>query len=293
MISGARSATLAFLVIAQVTVASCLPPSNPWTVLSVRERRPGEVPFEEATRYLWPSADANIVPGPDSLVARVQIDEEHRAHVEIQDLSTGQVIPLLEGNASLPHWSPDGEYISCVVWKSMRQHGELTVVDVATRTVLLDPEIDAAGSTMKWSPDSGTLAVAGEVYAKPRTMLYTVTVPEGTLRTLDTLEVLADFEFSWSPNGRWIAFSRPTKLDHLGEDPVAADLWVADTATGMRWPLLTTAEWVESNPLWITDSTIQVDRIRRDDTELGIEQCIVVELSLAGSALRLGRRPKM
>jgi len=161
-----------------------------WTVVSVRERRAGEVPFEEASRYLWPSPDANNVPGPDSLVARIQIDEEYHPHAELEDLRTGKTVRLLDAWAFLPHWSPDGKYIGCGVWKSAGQNGELTVVDVSTRTILLDPEVRALGTTMKWSPDSRTIAAAGVIYARPRTMLYTVSVPEGDVTILDTLDNL-------------------------------------------------------------------------------------------------------
>ena len=255
------------------------PRTNPWTVVSVRERQPGEVSFEETSRYLWPSPDANNVPGPDSLVARVRTDEEYHPYLWLEDLRTGKTVRVLDAWASAPHWSPNGKYIGCVVWKSPGRPHELTVVDVATRTVLLDPDVRASGTTMKWSPDSRTLAAAGVIYGRPRSMLYTVSVPEGRLTGLDTLDVLAAYEFSWSPDGRWIAFSRPTLLDHLGEDPIAADLWIAEAESGETWLVLETPDWVESNPLWITNRSIQIDRFRLDGDERGVEQRVVVELS--------------
>lgn len=283
-------APVAALVVLLAADAGCAPRANPWTAVSVRERRAGEVPFEEASRYLRPSPDANNVLGPDSLVARVRADEKLHSYIELEDLRTGKASPLLKANAFLPQWSPDGKYIACAVWKSPRQNGELTVVDVKTRTVLLDPEVRASGETMKWSPDSRTLAADGIIYARPRSMLYTVSILEGRVTVLDTIDVLAAHEFSWSPNGRWIAFSRPTKLDNLGEDPVAADLWIADTETGTTWLLLETPDWVESNPLWITNRTIQVDRIHWDGAERGVEQRVVIELSKEDSLRTQDRR---
>jgi len=106
-----------------------------------------------------------------------------------------------------------------------------------------------------------------------------VTFPEGTVMVLDTVDVLADYEFSWSPDGRWIVFSRPTKLDNLGEVIVAADLWIADARTGSAWSLLETPEWVESNPLWVIHDAIQVDRAHSDGREVGATQRVIVELS--------------
>jgi hypothetical protein len=135
---------------------------------------------------------------------------------------------------------------------------------------------------MKWSPDGRRIAVEGTIHQRPHEMLYTVSFPEGKITVLDTVDVLANYEFSWSPDGRWIAFSRPTKLDDLGEATVAADLWIADVTSGGAWPLLQTPDWIESNPLWITNRTIQVDRVNWDASYRSIEQCVVVELSQGG-----------
>lgn len=255
------------------------PPSNPWTVVSIRERRSGEVPFEESSRYPWPSPDKNNVPGPDSLVARMRTDENLHAHIEIEDLRTGESYRLLDANAFLPHWSPDGRYISCAVWKSPGQHSELTVVEVASGTIVLDPPLRASADQMKWSPDSSTLAADGVIYGTPRTLLYTVTVPAGVTTIIDTLSVLSDYGFSWSPNGHWIAFSRPSVLDPIGEDPVASDIWIADSRTGRKWPLVVTSDWVESNPLWITNESLQIDRASVEDGNVGAAHRVVVELS--------------
>jgi Tol biopolymer transport system component len=110
-------------------------------------------------------------------------------------------------------------------------------------------------------------------------MLYAVSIPDGKVTVLDSLDVLASHDFSWSPDGRWLAFTRPTELDRMGEYPVAADLWIADTETGNTWPLLEGPEWVESDPLWITARSIQVNRRDRDGDELGAEQVVVIEIA--------------
>ena len=59
MIRRAYVAPVAALIVLLAVDAGCVSQANPLTVVSVRERRGGEVPFEEAGRYLWPSADAN------------------------------------------------------------------------------------------------------------------------------------------------------------------------------------------------------------------------------------------
>jgi Tol biopolymer transport system component len=153
------------------------------------------------------------------------------------------------------------------------------VANVDSGKLVIDPRARASVATMKWSPDGHGIAVQGPIHLNPRMLLYTVSFPEGKITVLDTVDVLADYEFSWSPDGQWIAFSRPMKLDNLGEVIVAADLWIAEAGTGRAWSLLETSEWVESNPLWITNEAIQVDRAHSDGSEVGATRRIIVELS--------------
>jgi hypothetical protein len=113
-------------------------------------------------------------------------------------------------------------------------------------------------------------------------MLYMVSVPEGNVTVLDSVDVLEAHDFSWSPDGRWLAFSRPTELDESEEVVVAADLWIAETGTGRVWPLIESANFVEMNPLWISDRTIQLDRYP-GGSEREARQTLVVELSYRGA----------
>ncbi len=273
----ARAAILASSLAVAASEAGCIPAQSPWTVGAVRERQPGEVSFEDASGYLFPSPDLNSAHGPDSLLALVRI-EDHRPHLELQDLRTGEAVPLIDGNASLPKWSPDGKYISCVLWKSAAEYHELVVLELASRQIVIDPPLPVAGSWSKWSPDGEALAVNGGIYGQPLQLLYVVWVPSGEVSVLDTLKVVADYDYSWSPDGRWLAFTKPMALDSMGEDPTAADLWIAEPATGGVWPLLETQEWIEQNPLWITNQTILIDRIPWKGSEPGVQQTVVVEL---------------
>ena len=256
---------------------------NPWAVVAIRAPREGEVPFEESSGYLWPSEHANDVPGPDSLVAHSRSDEQHGTYLEVEDQRTGEVVRVLDHGGSLPHWSPDGQFISCVIWKSARQPHELAVVDVKSRRLLVDPDVSASGTTMKWSPDSRTLAAAGVIYGQPRGILYTISIPSGAIRVLDSLAVLSDYEFSWSPDGRWIAYSRPTELDPVSEEPVASDLWIADASTGDAWKIVESPDKVESNPLWVTNNAIQFEQASGPAADSGVTERRILELRLDGT----------
>jgi Tol biopolymer transport system component len=251
--------------------------ANPWTVVAVRERRPGEVPFEISSGYLRESSNANYVPGPDSLVARVGTDSRGRPHVVIERIATGAVDTLFGGWASMPQWSPDGRYISCVAWTSRRAPHQLAVVDIATKTLVVKPTAPASGTVSKWSPDSHMIAASDVIRGSKRVMLYEVSVPEGKFAVLDSVDVLEAHDFSWSPNGRWLAYSRPTELDQSGEIILSADLWIADMGKGVKWPLLQTPDLVEVNPLWITDQTLQFDRYPKSSAS-AVRKTLVVEL---------------
>jgi hypothetical protein len=268
-------ALAAVVIVLLVASASCSSGGNPWTAVTVRERRSGEIPFEESSGYLRPSSNRNYVPGPDSLVARVDTDTKGHPHILIERDGTGQADTLFGGWASLPQWSPDGRFISCVAWKSRFNPYQLTVVDVATKSVVLESSVKANGTESKWSPDSRTIVAAGVSRGSSWVVLYTVGIPSGKTAVLDSVNVLVAHDMSWSPDSRWVAFSRPTKLDRF-ENVEASDLWIADVLRGKAWPLLETSDWIESNPRWITNRSIQVDRRRTgDDT---IEKTDVVEL---------------
>jgi hypothetical protein len=257
--------------------------ANPWKVVTLREPWADDIPFETRTDYLRSSSDRNYVPGPDSLVARVVI-VSRRGYVEIVDVVTGESRRLLETPASLPQWSPDGRCLSCVVWKSHLNPYQLTVVDVSASKIVMENDL-TDGTESKWSPDSRSIAVSGISRKWSGALLYTVTVPDGRVTVIDSLKVLASHEFSWSPDGRWIAFSRPTRLHHVG-DTIAADLWIADAATGESWCMLDGSEWAVMDPLWITNRSIQITRVRWHDEGANEEQRLVVELSYAADSPR-------
>jgi hypothetical protein len=166
-----------------------------------------------------------------------------------------------------------------VAWQSTREPHQLTVVEVATKA-LVDIDIRASGTDARWSPDSRMLASSGMSYTNPRCLLYVVSIPSGSVVVMDSLDVFADQEFSWSPDGKWIAFSRPTRVHHVG-DATAADLWIGDVATGESWRILEAPDCVESNPLWITNRSIQIERVYWTDEGPNDEQRLVVDLKHA------------
>jgi hypothetical protein len=255
------------------------PPAAVWSVVALREPTAQDIPFEERTGYLRPSEDANSVAGPDGLRAVVRNDAQSHPHIYVDDPRAGTSSVLLDAWACLPQWSPDGRWIACSVWRSMGHPYELTIVDARAKAPVIDPDDAASGTNMKWSPDSRTIAAAGPTHHQPWTFLYTVSIPNGAVSVLDSCAIFADYDFSWSPNGRWIAFARTTEVDPIGGDPIAADLWVVEPATGAKQQLLTTPDWIEAGPLWITDRAILIEQMHWNGDDWEGERQRVVELT--------------
>jgi hypothetical protein len=260
-------------------------PECPWRVAAVREPRAGELAYEDSTHYLRPGRweERNRVFGPGGLVARVRIENPRRGYLQIDDWKAGRDSLFVLPHACLPAWSPDGRYLSVDLWTKEATGGMLRVLDVATWQGIVDVTLSHASDT-KWSPDSKMIAGAGFSYTDTTMVLYTVTIPQGRVSVVDTTRALGDVDFSWSPDSRWIVYSKPRSINHLDETMVS-DLWIAEAATGAAWCLIRSTDHHQSDPLWITSSTIQIDRVWwtvDDDANWTTrEDRVVIELSPA------------
>src|SRR5262249_43315930 len=117
----------------------------------------------------------------------------------------------------------------------------------------------ASAASVVWSPDSKRVAVGGVWYERNKTVLYSVSITDGAVALIDSAAVMGDFEFSWSPDSHWIAYSRPTRLTPM-DDTMESDLCVADAVTGESWCLIKAADSAQSNPSWLDDHSVLVDR---------------------------------
>src|SRR5262249_14111895 len=139
-------------------------------------------------------------------------------------------------DASLPEWSPDGRYLSINLWTEKCRMGKLIVFDVSNWKQVIDVGLTAAAHRA-FSPASKRIVCTGFGYEKPLMTMYAVTVSEGKLNVNATTRFLGDINFSWSPDSRWISFSRPTKLHPVG-DTIESDLCLGDASTGRAWTLI-------------------------------------------------------
>ncbi len=247
-----------------------------WTVLTITRLAPDEERFDEGSDIAWPPENTGIVPGPDSLVVLEIADSGHRPHVYLKDLKTGMVRPLLPGVASGSRWSPDGKYIACTKWKSLQRPWDIVVVEVGSGKII-EPCVEWSTTALKWSPDSKSVAGKGVRYDGRGSVLYMVRMPEGEVAVLDTVDIISDYEFSWSRDSEWLVFSRPERILQYG-DVVEADLWIVSRSDKMKCKLLDTPSWIEHQPLWVKPNAIQVVRTYWDGTSFGRRETVIIEL---------------
>lgn len=287
--AGVCHPALAVAVITAALASACIAGATPcrWRVTAIRPPRPGEAPFTERDRLLRDPASANDAPGPGRTRAVVRSDSLHHPHIYLEDASTGDVRELLRGSA--PRWSPDGKRIACTIWKSRTRPWNLLIVDVATGQQT-EPDSMLSPTEYRWSPDGHCLAVSGQLYDRGKAALAWIDLERHRSVVVDTLPVLSDYDFSWSADSRWLAYSRPTRL--LPEEDVCeADLWIASEGGAVKCCVLETPNQVERQPKWIGLRTIQIAAQSWNGARLGEPITEVLELANGLSPPGVARVP--
>jgi tricorn protease-like protein len=236
----------------------------------------GEVPFSETQRLRRNPENPNDVPGPDSLRIVVR-NTGHRPAIYLEGAHGGRSEQLLE-KACGPRVSPDGKYVACTVWQSLQRPWTLVLLDLKTRQ-RIEPTLDGCSSPYVWSPDAKWIAVMVTPGQLPQSRLALVAIPSGRVQWIDSLSVFSDYEFEWSPDSRYLAVARPTEIDPSSEEPTASDVWIFSLDGRRKCLLAATPDYVEHEPRWISNSAIQVDRVRCEGGRFGDEDRVILEVS--------------
>jgi len=224
-----------------------------------------DVPFDEGVMGLDEPENANRAPGPAGLVAAVRNLRRHHPSILIEDYRT-ESGRLLWSWASRPTWSPDGKWIACSAYGSPAAPYNVTLVEVATG-LGWTPHLGLLVGQWKWSPDARRLALELNSAWGNLTVLGFFSLEARTFTPADTLSVGERFEFSWSPDSRTIAVSKPTSMQpgHHGEE-AEADLWLMDVA-GSKCRLVEGKGFLAANPRWADSTHVRYEVAKRDGSE--------------------------
>ncbi|HEY9281987.1 MAG TPA: hypothetical protein VIP46_00900, partial [Pyrinomonadaceae bacterium] len=159
--------------------------------------------------------DYDLAPNSRRVVVSTH-GEIFTAPVEEGDLRQITDTPWRDQNVE---YSPDGKWIAFVSDRSGREELYVTAVDGAGEAQKLT-DIDALKFGYVWSPDSTQIA-----FTASDNKLRTVAVASKQVKELDSSSYGGYNNGDWSPDGKWIAFSKP---DHTR----TSDVYIIPAAGG-------------------------------------------------------------
>lgn len=248
-----------------------------WRVVSTRPAGVGDTAFVDRDPVLAEPEDLRDAPGPDSLRLLNRRAPSGKWGIYLFDQRTGDTTLLAE-RGSVPRFSPDGRYVAFSLWRSIDRPWNLVILDRKTGR-RIEPVLGGCVSAYRrWSPDGRWLAVQSNLCKQSRSRLCLVSLPSGAVRWVDSLDVFAEYEVSWSPDSRHLAVIRPEAIDHRSEEPTVADLWIFTDQGRRRCPLLITPDYVERDPKWVTNNTLLIERHRRDGAQAAAQDRLLLAL---------------
>lgn len=179
----------------------------------------------------------------------------------VYDLQTGE--HREHPNKDLRHlynicWSPDGNWFLATVHSGMGYRHTILAIE-ANGTHVYDlklggcrPDISPDGKKVAWGLSDWTLSVADLDWTGPE--------PKAINRrdVVTSQKPMMVYHVDWSPDGRYIAFSRGPATKRLGWHPAIVgvriegwDLCVADVTQTNRWVAITTAGNCSKEPDWV------------------------------------------
>jgi Tol biopolymer transport system component len=198
---------------------------------SVARSRLGSVPARPAspgstglTIQQVPNAAGRQV-SPDGRFVSANLEQ----NIALRDVGTGKVTSLSvvkpEGMESYPDYStfsPDGKQLAVEWYYGSDNRSRLWVVDTVgegprkPRVLYDNPDVGTI-SPFDWSPDGRWIATL--VLRKDKTaQIGLVSVTDGSLRVLRSIEWLGASHMEFSPDSRYLAFDRPAAEDAVDRD---------------------------------------------------------------------------
>jgi len=145
-------------------------------------------------------------------------------NIAVQDLTTGQARLVTRTGGYSPEWgmypivSPDGRQVAYQWFPKEYFSSDIRVADLdgSEPRVLLHADDEAHWmQPADWSPDGRQILVLGST---KQVQIALLSVADGALRTLKTLDERSPGRMSFSPDGRHIAYDLPSPTGSRGRD---------------------------------------------------------------------------
>jgi len=138
------------------------------------------------------------------------------------------------------NWSPDGQYIAYVSDKTGEDEIYIQKQDGSADPVQVTKNADTYKYDMAWSPDSKKL-----LWADKMLRLQYVDIDTKEVTLVDQAKDWEFGEYDWSPDSKWIAYSRPDRNEET-------KIYLYEIASKNKYPV--TDGWYDSgNPAFSSD----------------------------------------
>ena len=147
-------------------------------------------------------------------------------------------------------WSPDAKYIAYISDKTGETELYLYNVD-GGETIQLTKDNDTYIRSFQWSPDAKFL-----LYSDRENRLNLLDIATKKVRTLHQNPMAEFFDYTFSPDNAWLAYSRPA-------DNEFSIVYLYEIASGKEYPV--TDKWYNSgSPVFSTDGKYLIFASARD-----------------------------
>lgn len=211
-------------------------------------------------RQIWANAEGG---GADSISPDgrlISFVDWESGNLAVRDLPSGSVRRLTNTGgwkSSDPGWvdggslvSPDGSQVAYNWWDNKTSHDEIRIVSLhgtefAPPQIVRQNKEDEAITPFGWSPDGKQLYVERRLSDRT-TQLAVVSIQGGTFRVLTSMGWLAA-QARLSPDGRYIAYDRPT-----GDAAPSSDIVILAT-DGSQESVVVDHPAKDFSPMWSPD----------------------------------------